>query len=200
MKSAVSWIERLSLCNQGNNDVEWQTTCLSFFSVNSDLILLRYQVTNNRYCAVSVPSVLMWLWCDSLTECGLIIVSREVGVCLCLWGIVHFLLCPYPTTNSLRGRSLFGIDRQFRISVSFLNSRRQSWLGADFPVSVQAMHNKVVFDCRYMPLFCHNGQSALQVCFSFTHYHTPSGLPTRSNLVQCFAQGHADRRSRQRWH
>ncbi len=67
-----------------------------------------------------------------------------VGTGWTQWGMDHIPLHPYPTSNSLRRQSLYGMDRQLcTIAPVPLTSRRKSWLGADCPVSVQVMHNKV---------------------------------------------------------
>ncbi len=67
-----------------------------------------------------------------------------VGTRRAQWGVDHMPLRPYPTSDSLRGRSLYGTDRQLgTVTPGPLTSQRKCWMGADCPASVQVMHNKV---------------------------------------------------------
>ncbi len=87
------------------------------------------------------------LRCDALMEYGLVIVSREVGVRLCLWvpdgpsgAWSSSLFADIPPVIASEGEE---IDRQLRtVTLVLLTSQRKSWLGADCPVSLQVMHNK----------------------------------------------------------
>ncbi len=82
---------------------------------------------------------------DTMTECGLVIVSREVGVRLCLWvpDRSHIWLCRHPSSDSLTWQNLHRIDCQLRTATLVpLTSRRKSCLRADCLVSVQVTHNK----------------------------------------------------------
>lgn len=91
-------------------------------------------------------------------------------VCACgtgwaQWGMVHIPLCPYSTSDGLRER-LSVTNR----NSGFFKSQKKKLFGSRLSGLI------------YMVLYYHNGRSALQVCFSFTHYHTPSSRPTRSDL------------------